>query len=261
VVILSFNIDLNLQSLFLTVFYAANVPFIFGAGVAFIDHYWTLGVEEQFYILWPWFNKITGSLIKPIFFLIIGIVGLKLTLHVLYPNSILETIINVNRFHCMMMGALGAILYKQQHSLFLKLADNLWTQAICWLIMLLIAINKYHLASVVDNEFISLVAVLIIIGQIQLKHRIINLELSPLNFLGKISYGIYVIHPLVIFLYAKLLAGLSLESTSKYILVYSLILSSTILLAHFSYHYFESFFLKYKKKFEVVKSSASNNPV
>jgi peptidoglycan/LPS O-acetylase OafA/YrhL len=46
-----------------------------------------------------------------------------------------------------------------------------------------------------DDEIISIVALLLIIRQIGIKNRLINLEVKPLEFIGWISYGIYVIRP------------------------------------------------------------------
>jgi peptidoglycan/LPS O-acetylase OafA/YrhL len=214
-----------------------------------------LGVEEQFYLFWPWVNKKIDSLIAPIIIFIVVIIGVKLLLHQFFPNSIVESIISVTRFHCMMIGALGSIFYKNENSIFLKIADNKITQCICWFIIFLALINKYHVISVLDNEIIAVVAIFLIIGQIRVKNRIINLELNVMNFLGKISYGMYVIHPLLIFLLSKLLGDLNIYTPVKYVLIYLIVTGTTILLSYLSYTYIESYFLNFKKKFEVVKSS------
>jgi len=157
----------------------------------------------------------------------------------------------------MMIGALGAILYKRRHRIFLAITDNVISQLICWLILLMVAANQYHMASVKDNEIISVVALVIIIGQVNTKNRIINLEKNVFDFLGKISYGIYVIHPLLIFFAAKFLGKLQLPTSVKYPLVYLFITGATILLAWISYEFYEKKFLSIKKRFEVIKSSAS----
>ncbi len=259
VTILFLGLELNTKALSQYVFYAANVPFIMGTELPFLAHYWSLGVEEQFYLFWPWINKKFKSLGCVILVLIFGLVGLKIILHLAWPNSLLETIIHVSRFHCMMIGGLGALLYKKENVLFLRFTDNKITQVFCWVILFLIAINKYHIASVLDNEIISVVALCLIIGQIKIKNRLINLDVGIMDFLGKISYGIYVMHPLVIFLFSKLLFGFELYAPLKYTLVYLTVISTTILLSYLSYTYFERYFLKYKKRFEVIKSAASRN--
>lgn len=41
------------------IFFGANVPFILTVGIWPIVHYWSIGVEEQFYLYWPWIVKFT----------------------------------------------------------------------------------------------------------------------------------------------------------------------------------------------------------
>ena len=258
ITIIVFKLDWNVKSLLLYIFYAANIPIILDTALPFLSHYWSLGVEEQFYLFWPWFNKKIGkNLITVILILIILLLGTKVGLHLFRPNSLLESIIHVTRFHCMMIGAIGAILYKQSNHWFLKLTDNKIAQGICWFILFLVAINKYHFASIIDNEIISIVALVLIIGQINIKNRLINLEINILDFLGKISYGIYVIHPLIICWLSKAFDHISVETPYKYFEVYAITLGLTILLSFLSYKYFEQYFLKLKKKFVVVPSSST----
>lgn len=249
------------SALFFYLFYAANVPFILGNGIGLVAHYWSLGVEEQFYMFWPWVvKKIKNSWLVPITAAsIVILVMAKLVLHVLTPNSILESAIHITRFHCMMIGALGALLYYNENKWFLLVFDNKIAQFFAWIIILLVICNKYHFASIIDNEIISVVTLFVIIGQINKTNRLVNLENSVCDFLGKISYGIYVIHPLIITLLAKFLPPIQAPNMLKYLIIYSLVAGLTILLSFISYKYLESYFLKLKHKFTVVKSSAYKN--
>ncbi len=256
ITIFAFGLIFNLKSTLYYTFYLANIPFILGTTLPFLAHYWSLGVEEQFYLFWPVLMKKIKFNINMIFLLAFSLVFVKVFLHFVHPNSLLETIISVTRFHCMMVGALGAILYKKGNKLLLLIADNKLTQVICWLIILLCALNRFHIASIINNEIISVVALFLIIGQINLKNRVVNLELKWLNFLGKNSYGIYVIHPLIIFICSKFLSSVDIEQPYKYLMIYVVIISITIITASISFKYFEQYFLNLKKRFVVVKSTA-----
>lgn len=250
---------IDMSSLLLYVFYSANIPFITGHTIQFIAHYWSLGVEEQFYLFWPWVNKYTKSILRFCLVGIIFLIGLKMSLHIFFPNTILEEIIHVTRFHCMLIGALGAILYKSENKFFIKIIDTKIVQSFSWFIIFLVAINQFHIASFIDNEIISVVALFIIVGQIKERNRIVNLDLRIFNFLGNISYGIYVIHPILIYLSSKVIGDLQINSLLKYLIVYSSITGLTIFSAHLSFKYFEKYFLKFKEKFTVVKSSSIKN--
>jgi peptidoglycan/LPS O-acetylase OafA/YrhL len=259
IVIIGFDLNFNDKSFLLYIFYAANIPFILDISLPLLAHYWSLGVEEQFYLFWPWIVKKTNHLTTYIIVLIVLLIGVKMFLHIFYPGSLLEAVIHVARFHCMMIGALGAIIYKRNNLVLLNLIDNKVIQIGCWITMLLVAVNIFHVASVIDNEIISIVTLLIIIGQVNIKNRIVNLETRAFNFLGKISYGIYVIHPLMIFFFIKILKNVEMSGSLKYLTVYGCIIGCTILISYLSFTFFEKHFLKIKEKFVVVQSSSSNN--
>lgn len=256
-VILAMGTIPDLQALLYYCFFAANIPFLLGIGLTNLHHYWSLGVEEQFYLFWPWVNRYARQLLPVTGLLIVLLIGAKTILHLFYPGSFAEAFLHVSRFHCMLIGAFGALLYRSEHGVFLRWADNPYTQAACWFVFLLAGLNRFHIASFLDNELISVVALFVIIGQIGIKNRIVNLERPVFDFLGKISFGIYVIHPLVIFGLIELLPPLNLQASFRYLFIYILVIGLTIGLAYLSYDNFERYFLGLKKRFEVVKSKAS----
>lgn len=251
-----FSIDYNSNTLLFYIFLSANIPTILGSALPLLIHFWSLGIEEQFYIFWPWVNKFERKTI--ILFTTISIfllIGTKIYLRLFMRFELLEYILYINRFHCLMIGALAGILYKSNNKLFLNLTTHKYTQIIAWGALFIAAINKFHIASFLDNEFITFFTVAIIMGQVTRK-GLISLEKPILDFLGKISYGIYVIHPLLIFLFSKILKDITPFKSLNYVIVYTTILISTFFIAHLSYKYLEGPFLKLKKnKYTVVKSS------
>lgn len=254
-----FSIEYNSTTLLFYIFLSANIPTILGTALPLLIHFWSLGIEEQFYLFWPWVNKFerkTIILLTSISIFII--IGTKIYLHLFTNYVLLEYIIYINRFHCMMIGALAGILYKSNNKRFINLTTHKYIQILAWGAIFLAAINKFHIATFLDNEFITVITVVIIMGQITRK-GIINLENNLLNFLGKISYGIYIIHPLLIFLFSKILIDITPFKSLNYGIVYSTIVASTIFLAHLSYKYLEGPFLKLKKnKFTIIKNSEVN---
>ncbi len=77
------------------------------------------------------------------------------------------------------------------------------------------------------------------------------LENRLLNYLGKISYGIYMFHAIMMqmvgFLYLKFKVPLKISSLNSILIFNFSVLFFTILAAHLSYKYIESYFLNLKK--------------
>ena len=96
ITIISLNLYFNRTALLLYVFYSANIPFILGITLPFLVHYWSLGVEEQFYLFWPWIiKKVNMNLQTVILFLIVVLIACKLIFHFRYPGSFAESFLSV----------------------------------------------------------------------------------------------------------------------------------------------------------------------
>ena len=255
-----FDISFRTDTLLFYIFLLSNIPFIMETSIPLLGHYWSIGVEEQFYIFWPWIvKKAKTNLLKYTIGLTILLIGLKIGARLyekFYAVSWPYLTISVTRFHCMLIGAVGAILYFRKNSFFISLATNYFTQIFSWIVIIIIALNRFHIASVIDSEIICFISLFMIIAQITKKNRLINLENKIADSIGKISYGIYIIHPLVIFYFSKFLFFRD-DSVMNYFIAYSCIAATTILLAYLSYEFFEKKFLKLKSNYSIIQSSAS----
>ncbi len=241
-------------------FFAANVPFITGNEIPYLGHYWSLGVEEQFYIFYPWIVKHS----KNVLFTLVGFTLLLIVIKTIcrlidikYGYSLPYNIIHVTRFQCMLIGAMGGYLYYTGNEIFLRLSTRILIQLISWTALVLTAFNSFHIVSFLDNEIISLLTVFLIVGQATKRNNIINLDNFICDFLGKISYGIYVIHPLIVLLLSYSIKELDIYAPVKYVATYAVIFVLTIFAAYLSYNYFEKLFLKLKNKYSDVKSSGT----
>jgi peptidoglycan/LPS O-acetylase OafA/YrhL len=257
-VVLLYALPYNAGSIPFYIFLAANIPFIQVASLPLLYHYWSLGVEEQFYLFFPWIAR-SSKLLKISVLLIGVLLSLKALFWVLdrqYHIPLPYRILDTTRFHIMLFGVVAAILYYKDHLLFMAFTTIRITQALAAFCLILVVLNSFHIASVIDHEIISLVSVCIIIGQIT-KSSFINLENRLLDFIGKISYGLYVIHPLVIFLLSKAIGKFQSDSIFNYVVLYSAAIGATIALAYISYTFYEQPFLRLKKKYSTVHSSST----
>jgi peptidoglycan/LPS O-acetylase OafA/YrhL len=224
-----------------------------------LEHYWSIGVEEQFYLFWPWLMKKIKNIFWVVFVLILILNIIRYFLWWKYPYSESAIFSIVNRFDCMMVGGLGAILFYEKNVLFLKIMDHKIMQLLSWILLSMLAFNVKFVNAIVDTTIVTFISLVVIIGQINVKNRIVNLDLPFFNFIGKISYGIYVYHILVIFFISKLFTILKLDNIYKVFWVYGSVVSISIIIAYISYEYFEKYFIKLKNSFTVVKSSASKS--
>tara|TARA_B110000902_G_scaffold251701_1_gene312280 strand:- start:216 stop:572 length:357 start_codon:yes stop_codon:yes gene_type:complete len=108
----------------------------------------------------------------------------------------------------------------------------------------------------IHYEFYSVFFGLIIINFAVNDKMKISLENNILNYLGNISYGLYMYHPIGIVL--ALSIGLSFDIQTNWF-IYPLSFIFTILIAGLSYKYFESFFLKFKVQFSKIQSGNTIN--
>ena len=219
-------------------FFTANIPFILTVGIWPIVHYWSLGVEEQFYLFWPWLVKLTK--------------GRHSRLLV-----IAASVCVASRFDCMMIGAIGAILYFMKSKLFTKFLMNRALGVVCFLLLLFSLPWANVIPAPIRPQLIAILSLVCIASQ--LENPIINLENRVCDFVGKISYGIYVIHPLLIFGLSALYrnAGIQLPEAAATILIYVIITAATAFVAWLSYKFFESPFLRLKNRFAIVQSQNS----
>jgi len=155
----------------------------------------------------------------------------------------------------MLVGALGAVLFVKNNSLFMKICTNKISQLLTWVIIIFMALNQFHIASVLDNEFVSIITVILILGQATKVNRLLNLQTRILDFLGKISYGIYVYHPLIIWGVSLIFTNILITGILKYVTVYITIIMATVITAYLSYTYFEKMFLKLKMNYTIINSS------
>ncbi|POR13360.1 hypothetical protein BWK58_15530, partial [Flavobacterium columnare] len=79
------------------------------------------------------------------------------------------------------------------------------------------------------------------------------LENKWIIYLGKISFGIYMYHSIMMqfvgFIFLKSNIHLKISNLNSIIIFNILVFISTIIIAHLSFKYFESYFLKLKENF------------
>jgi len=155
------------------------------------------------------------------------------------------------RFDCMAVGALLAIFYFENNTTLIRYCRSIVVPIFFWGMVFLICFYNLSFLSIYLNNIVSIVSGAFIINQITNTRSKNLLENAPMFFLGKISYGIYVYHPLLISLslFFFHLNGIF----PRHRLLLAVVLIATIFVSYLSYTFLEKPFLRKKKRFTVVK--------
>ena len=250
------------QNIWYYCFFTANIPFIMSVGILPIVHYWSIGVEEQFYLFWPWLVKMTKGRTRRLFIMAFVLCCSWLLCKCFFyfwgDKGITYRFFAVTRFDCMMIGAMGSILYYQKNIVFMKVVEKRWVGLMG---LVLLVVSQFWMNAIptpIRPQVIALLSLLAIMGQLANK-PIVNLENRFCDFIGKISYGIYVVHPVLIILLSGAFrkSGIQLPSPWGTIAIYLGVALITCGVAWLSYRFVEKPFLKMKNKFAIVQSQNS----
>ena len=231
--------------------------------VPFISQLWSVGIEEQFYLFWPHLIKRFKNTLLII--VAVWFISLFSTLFLWYisapgrsfiQNNELLHFINIVKvylfnfkIHCMAIGGLGAYLLFYNHTGFLYFIYQRRIQFIIYLSGAIALFGGLPSTSI-NEQIFSIISILIILNLCSNSDSIISLENKVFNYLGQISYGLYMFHPICIFITIKLLIKINLTDNNMMlnILIYSISLLLTVVISALSFKYFESYFLKLKKE-------------
>ncbi len=233
-----------------------------------IGHCWSLAVEEQFYLVWPFVVAALSAprLLRFCFVLAalaigfrIGVWTLGLSPEIAYQNTFA-------RMDALALGAAGAILLRDPAAV-ARWAPGLRRALLVAGVAVAIAaipglartgpVTQIAGYSLLAISFALLIAVGVIEQAAGGGRISAALSARPLRLFGKYSYAIYIIHlPLHIFVSKVLLADVvAFRGEGRHLaiqLAYAIVMTGVLLaLAMLSYHLFEKHFLKLKRFFSI----------
>jgi peptidoglycan/LPS O-acetylase OafA/YrhL len=224
-------------------------------------HLWSISLEEQFYLIWPWLARLEKHLLKII--IIILIVKFLLPFILLFYSSN-STINSINftlalgfRLECMAFGGLGAYLYFYKPRLLFYLYTPFIQLGVLFLTLWIIIVDVPF--SPIANYGISALFTILILNLATNPRSLISFDSPIINHLGKVSYGIYMYHFPLLYLLMFIAYRLQIANTPAYVAgLYVSTIGGTILLAIISYRWFETPFLKMKKRFDLDTSKGKS---
>jgi peptidoglycan/LPS O-acetylase OafA/YrhL len=236
----------------------------FGFPLSVLDHLWSISVEEQFYLLFPSaFLRASPRLLRQGSLFLCGlalVVTFVLLLHgtpayLLWTNSFVEALFfGAGAYFASRHG----LKQQKKHtasallSIFAGLgmwlaSGAMWVSAETFLVRPFPQPFSHAALGTGVYLVVAVGCALILRGFLHLPLVFLP---RPLIYLGKISYGLYVFHMIMLAL-SRVLVVRMIHIPGEELLLALLI---TIGVATLSYEYFEKPFLRLKKRFEVVRT-------
>jgi len=217
---------------------------------------WSIGAEEQFYLIWPLLlkkNKNKWILLSGIIFLYLFV---KFIL--IYLGSINQIFATLNSFwatipiDCMAIGGIFALIIyeKSEHTDLIK--KVLFNSIFQWIILITTVVSLLFGLNIpyVNYEFYSVLFGIIICNFAANREVVFSLENKVTVYLGKISYGLYIFHPIAIIISIQIFIRLNFNNYIFYLNVFII----TIILATLSYEFLEKRFINKKINFSNIIS-------
>jgi len=223
-----------------------------------INGLWSIGVEEAFYLLFPLLLLLQKKIKS-----YIVIFGAALAIFLLFRVSLLyswagfpltiKNFLGTYSFHYMLVGCVFAAIW-------IKYRGNRNAQRRFNIIALLLglATGVWFVKGIATPPLVTGMVKAVLFSSIILLTAQAGDRFwgnSPLVYLGKISYGLYVFHPFVSYFLRFCCAryGPVMKLVKQMPSLYFIfLLGLTIVVAHFSYRFYERRFLRYKDKLEVA---------
>jgi peptidoglycan/LPS O-acetylase OafA/YrhL len=227
-------------------------------GTAPITHFWTLAVEEQFYLLWPPIILLIRDLKKLLLICITILIAINLIRFftwLYFMENIDQLSYTFTRCDGILAGSILAVLKQTgqfQKSILLKKTSFILI-LLNGIYLLLgpvfdIRPNYLNIAGYTSiSIFFTWVLYLTILNPRSILQK--ALTVSPLKFFGKYSYGIYVFHFPVMFLLHPITEKWLWPLFGSRIPETLLLISIEVIIAVIIYHLYEKHFLKLKKFF------------
>lgn len=231
--------------------------------ISFLAVLWSVGIEEQFYLAWPFTLKFSSSKKYPLIFL--GIIFFTLTFRSFYLSDSPHDVA-VRSFHTfsvigdMAIGGMMAYFCSSKTRLLnFIIAMPKWQIILLYLATIGAILFKQDLFIggwlIIERLILAILFAFIIAEQNFAKHSFFKFsKFKLMSKLGIYTYGLYCLHFIAVKTVDDLIEKLSLNTSSFFasMAACAAALLISIVIGLLSYHLFEKYFLNLKNKFSVI---------
>lgn len=235
------------------------------APVPFAEPAWSIGVEEQFYLLWPLLMRRFRSFVLLATVVIVVILAARYgavamataNRHDSDALRVWNAVINYfyfTRIECMAVGGLFAwAVFRKKRALLAFVHHPLVQLATYGLIAYVLITSAGK--PIFSYGWYAVLFGMLIVNVSTNPRSLVRLPARPFDFLGNISFSIYMFHEVAIQITIAVL-GKQLSNP----LLYATSLTLTLAIASAAYLWFERPFLRLKSQFAIVGSRATLDP-
>ncbi|WZO97582.1 acyltransferase [Isosphaeraceae bacterium EP7] len=241
--------------------YTANLPATFGVEGGTFGHFWTLAIEEQFYLVWPAVIFAFGRrrLMGVCLGCIAGAAAIRVVMEIYGFSSFTFTLA---RMDSLTLGAWLALAARGPLGM-AGWRGKAWVTSIvtAGLAAPIYLANSGSGAAWLQVFKYSLIGVFygsILVLAVTSRWAAVPFRSAMLRWLGKYSYGLYVFHPLFIMLAARMTMGM-LDPGWALASRVGIIVAGSMATAWLSWHLYEKRFLAWKSLFvDTTPTTASD---
>lgn len=237
-----------------------------------MGHFWSLCVEEQFYLIWPWLVFLASRkfLVRFCGVIVIALPLLRVVAAMVFPAKAIQANVLFRTLFfqadSLLLGALLAFAMRGAwREKLLRLGRWLPDATAVLALICIYCFINVHIPALhqpfpqPDNpltwqfSIVDVMGAAFILGTLQPASLVYKVcHLRPLRWLGRISYGAYIFHDMPHLFYHGL--GVSLWPAHVELATNMLAIAGTLVLATLSYRYFEKPFLRLKDRLTLTEA-------
>lgn len=240
--------------------YVGNFQMAIEGGGSTLDHFWSLAIEEQFYLVWPFvvLSLSRGKLMLVAAAMVVTAPVIRTFMVLNDVPDLAVYVLTPARMDGLAMGALIALIVRGPKGI-APLVPWVWRLGSAAFAAFLLVVlvrrdfsNEDPFILTIGISLLTITYASLLILSLTFRPLSTLMELPVMRWFGKYSYGLYVWHPIInmILLYSPLTERFGEINPVKGVLLLVMAFAVSVLTTLASYKFLESPLLRLKNRFQ-----------